>query len=83
MQSTCSMNIAIPTGVVKRRDRELHILICAIYYCVSCCMAEDTMRTEGSINTNSFTTVYCIHGANLTALSASNNDYEMIMAFLN
>ena len=57
-------------------ERERCILICAIYNCVRCCMAEDTVRTEGSVNTDSFTTTHCIHGVNPTALSTSNNDYE-------
>ena len=39
-------------------------------------MAEDTVRTEDSVNTDSFTTAYCIHGVNPTALSTSNNDYK-------
>ena len=70
------MNIAIPTGIVKWGERESCILICAIYNCVRCWMAEDTVRTEDSVNTDSFTTAYCIHGVNPTALSTSNNDYK-------
>ena len=45
-------------------ERESCILICAIYNCVRCCMAEDTVRTQGSVNTDSFTTTHCIHGVN-------------------